>query len=36
MKVKLGTVPLVYPIPIALAGAQVDSRPNYGSVPRFV
>ena len=32
MKVKLGTVPLVFPIPIALAGAQVQGRPNYVTV----
>ncbi len=29
MKVKLGTIPLVFPIPIVLAGARVEGRPNY-------
>jgi flavin reductase (DIM6/NTAB) family NADH-FMN oxidoreductase RutF len=29
MKIKLGTVPFVYPVPIALGGASVDGRPNY-------
>jgi len=29
MKVKLGPFPLVYPIPIVLAGANVRGRPNY-------
>jgi flavin reductase (DIM6/NTAB) family NADH-FMN oxidoreductase RutF len=29
MKVKLGAVPLVYPIPIVLVGGMVDGRPNY-------
>lgn len=28
-KVKLGTVPWVYPVPIVLAGASVDGRPNF-------
>ena len=28
-KVSLGTVPLIYPIPIVLGGANVDGRPNY-------
>ncbi|MBN1581878.1 MAG: flavin reductase family protein [Anaerolineae bacterium] len=32
MKVKLGTIPLIYPIPIALAGAQVNGRPNYATI----
>ena len=27
-KVKLGTIPLVYPIPIVLAGANVQGRAN--------
>ena len=29
MKVKFGTVPLIYPIPIILAGANVRGKPNY-------
>jgi flavin reductase (DIM6/NTAB) family NADH-FMN oxidoreductase RutF len=32
MKVKLGTIPLIYPIPIVLAGAQVDGKPNYATI----
>ncbi len=32
MKVELGAVPLIYPIPIALAGAMVDGRPNYALI----
>lgn len=32
MKVELGVVPLIYPIPIALAGVMVDSRPNYALI----
>ena len=28
-KVKLGAVPWVYPVPIVLAGATVDGRPNF-------
>ena len=29
MKIKLGEVPLVYPVPIVLAGANVKGKPNY-------
>jgi flavin reductase (DIM6/NTAB) family NADH-FMN oxidoreductase RutF len=29
MKVKLGTTPLIYPIPIILAGANVHGKPNF-------
>lgn len=29
MKVEFGAVPLVYPIPIILAGALVDGKPNF-------
>ncbi len=32
MKIKLGAVPLVYPIPIILAGADVQGRPNYATL----
>ncbi len=32
MKVKLGAFPLVYPIPIVLAGANVDGKPNYATL----
>jgi flavin reductase (DIM6/NTAB) family NADH-FMN oxidoreductase RutF len=32
MKVKLGTVALVYPIPIVLAGANVNGKPNYATL----
>jgi flavin reductase (DIM6/NTAB) family NADH-FMN oxidoreductase RutF len=32
MKVKLGTIPLVYPIPIVLAGANVGGRPNFATL----
>jgi flavin reductase (DIM6/NTAB) family NADH-FMN oxidoreductase RutF len=32
MKVKFGAVPLVYPIPIVLAGANVNGRPNYATL----
>jgi len=29
MKIKLGAIPLVYPIPIVLAGANVEGKPNF-------
>ena len=29
MKVKLGGIPYVYPIPIVIAGANVHGTPNY-------
>jgi flavin reductase (DIM6/NTAB) family NADH-FMN oxidoreductase RutF len=29
MKIKFGAVPLIYPIPIILAGANVHGKPNY-------
>ncbi len=32
MKVKLGALPLVYPIPIVLGGANVHGRPNYATL----
>lgn len=32
MKIKFGAVPLVYPIPIALAGANVDGKPNFATL----
>ena len=32
MKVKIGSVPYIYPIPIALAGANVDGKPNFETV----
>lgn len=32
MKEKLGALPLVYPIPIVLAGANVDGKPNYATL----
>jgi flavin reductase (DIM6/NTAB) family NADH-FMN oxidoreductase RutF len=32
VKVKLGMVPLVYAIPIVLAGADVQGRPNYATL----
>jgi flavin reductase (DIM6/NTAB) family NADH-FMN oxidoreductase RutF len=32
MKVKFGTVPLVYPVPIILAGANVNGKPNYATL----
>ncbi len=31
-KVKLGTLPLIYPIPIVLVGALVDDRPNFATI----
>jgi flavin reductase (DIM6/NTAB) family NADH-FMN oxidoreductase RutF len=31
-KVKLGAVPLVYPIPIVLVGANVDGRANFAEI----
>jgi flavin reductase (DIM6/NTAB) family NADH-FMN oxidoreductase RutF len=31
-KAKLGAFPLVYPIPIVLAGANVNGRPNYATL----
>jgi flavin reductase (DIM6/NTAB) family NADH-FMN oxidoreductase RutF len=35
MKVPLGKIPYVYPIPIALLGAQVNGKPNYATVGDF-
>jgi flavin reductase (DIM6/NTAB) family NADH-FMN oxidoreductase RutF len=32
VKVKLGALPLVYPIPIVLAGANVQGRPNFATL----
>lgn len=32
MKVKFGTIPLVYPIPIVLAGTNVQGKPNYATL----
>lgn len=32
MKVKLGALPLVYPIPIVLAGADVQGKPNFATL----
>lgn len=32
MKVELGAVPLVYPIPIILAGANVHGKPNFATL----
>ena len=32
MKVKFGTVPLVYPVPIILVGANVNGKPNYATL----
>jgi flavin reductase (DIM6/NTAB) family NADH-FMN oxidoreductase RutF len=32
MKVKFGAVPLVYPIPIVLAGANVNGKPNFATL----
>ena len=32
MKVKLGAIPLVYPIPIVLAGADVEGRANFATL----
>ena len=32
MKAKIGAVPLVYPIPIVLAGANVAERPNFATL----
>jgi flavin reductase (DIM6/NTAB) family NADH-FMN oxidoreductase RutF len=32
MKAKLGALPLVYPIPIVLAGANVSGRPNFATL----
>ena len=32
MKVKLGTIPLVYPIPIVLAGANVQGKANFATL----
>lgn len=32
MKVKLGALPFVYPIPIILVGANVQDRPNYATL----
>jgi len=32
MKIKFGPVPLVYPIPIVLAGADVNGKPNYATL----
>ena len=35
MKIPLGKIPYVYPIPIALLGAQVNGKPNYATVGDF-
>jgi len=32
MKIKLGSLPYVYPIPITLVGADVHSKPNYVTI----
>jgi flavin reductase (DIM6/NTAB) family NADH-FMN oxidoreductase RutF len=32
MKVKLGQVPYLYPIPITLVGAQVQGKPNFATI----
>ena len=32
MKVRRGSYPLIYPIPICLLGAQVDGKPNYETI----
>jgi flavin reductase (DIM6/NTAB) family NADH-FMN oxidoreductase RutF len=32
MKIKLGSIPYVYPIPIVLAGANIRGRPNYATL----
>lgn len=32
MKVKFGTVPIVYPVPIILAGANVNGKPNFATL----
>ncbi|MGD8814543.1 MAG: flavin reductase family protein [Anaerolineales bacterium] len=32
MKTKLGPLPLIYPIPIALAGADVEGRANFATI----
>ena len=32
MKIEFGTIPLVYPVPIVLAGANVQGRPNYATL----
>jgi flavin reductase (DIM6/NTAB) family NADH-FMN oxidoreductase RutF len=32
MKIKFGSVPLVYPIPMVLAGANVNGKPNYATL----
>lgn len=35
MKIPFGKVPYVYPIPIALLGANVEGKPNYATVGDF-
>jgi flavin reductase (DIM6/NTAB) family NADH-FMN oxidoreductase RutF len=32
MKVKIGRIPYIYPVPIALVGAEVHGKPNYETV----
>ena len=32
MKIKVGNIPYIYPIPIALAGANVNGNPNFETV----
>jgi flavin reductase (DIM6/NTAB) family NADH-FMN oxidoreductase RutF len=32
MKTKFGAIPLVYPVPIVLAGANVNGKPNYATL----
>ena len=36
MKIPLGKMPCVYPIPIALLGAQVGGKPNYATVGEWM
>jgi len=35
VKIPLGKIPYVYPIPITLLGAQVNGKPNYATVGDF-
>ncbi|MEW5869830.1 MAG: flavin reductase family protein [Chloroflexota bacterium] len=32
MKIKLGAIPYIYPVPIILAGAKVNGKPNFETV----
>ena len=32
MKIKIGPIPYVYPVPIVLVGAEVNHKPNFETI----